>query len=662
MKRQTPMAGGRAFADAVAMVGAGRYAEALATLSAAGLLKTANGQAVAGDIYIKQGKPGEALKAFDTAVRLAPTEASPYANRGVALLELGRLDEALAAFDRALRMRPEYAGAHFNRGNVLKAMGRPADAVTAYTRAARAQPDFAEVHLQRGLALTELKRWPEALQDFSRALRFQPAWAAAHVGRGVVHREMGQFDEAFAAVESALAIDGKDRDAMRLRADLFYESERYADAVSAADALLVLDPADTGALAERARSLLKLVRPQEALAAVERIVELAPDKHEAYVIKAAILGEMGRYEESLATIEEARQRGAPEGEYRRVRAIANATLGDPADALADFEVALAANPGALPTYANRAFLRLVTGDWPGGWDDNEWRLKQPAHQHNLYLKQAPKWLGEDLSGKRLLLYAEQGLGDTLQFVRYVPRLQAMGATITLIVPEPLVALFAANFPTADVAAAIGTRTGFAYQASLMSLPAILRDTLETVPHDVPYLVADDERVAKWRARVGGRGFRVGIIWQGGKTYLRDAARSMPLRQFAPLAAVPGVQLISVQAQVGLEQLDDLPAGMAVERFGAEIENNPDGFREMAALMANLDLLVMSDTGPTHLAGALGRPVWVALPRHPDWRWMRGRQDSPWYPTMRLFRQETAGDWDGVFARIADALRAAVAGR
>lgn len=665
MKRQTPIrAGGdaarkQALANAAALVSAGRYDDALATLRAGSVLTTANGQAIAGNIHIKQGRLDEALKAFDAAVRLAPGAPEPHANRGVALLELGRLDAALAAFDKALGMRPEYAGAHFNRGNVLKAMGRHADAVAAFARAVRAQPAFAQAHVHRGQTLLVLERWQEALEDFSRALRLQPAYAAAHVGSAMAYRGMGGFDEAFAAVDAALALEGDAGDAARLRADLLYEGGRYAEAVAAADALLARNPDDTGALAERARSLLKLARPVAALEAAERIVLRAPGRHEAYVIKAAILSEMGRYEDSLATIEEARRLGAPEGEYRGIRALALATLGDSADALAEFELALAANPGALPTYTNRAFLRLVIGDWPGAWDDHEWRLKQPAHPHRFYATQAAQWQGEALAGKRLLLYGEQGLGDTLQFVRYVPRLQAMGAAITLIVPEVLMPLFTANFPTVDVAAAIGMRTGFDYQASLMSLPAIVRETLATLPRDVPYLVADGARIAKWQARLGGDGFRVGIVWQGGKKYVRDATRSMPLRQFAPLAAVPGVRLISVQAQVGLEQLDDLPAGMKVERLGEEIENNPDGFREIAALMASLDLLVMSDTGPTHLAGALGRPVWVALPRYPDWRWMRGREDSPWYPTMRLFRQEAAGDWDGVFQRIAEALRSAV---
>ncbi len=666
MKQQTPILGGRApklddavkrgLAEAIALHGAGRYADALQTMAARGVLKTATGQSLAGDIHLKQGNPREALKAFDNAVRLAPSAAEPYANRGVALLELGRLDEALAAEDRALRLRPDYSGAHFNRGNVLKAMARFEDAAAAYTRALRGQPQFAEAYLNRGLALVSLDRQPEALEDFGRALRARPNYGRAHLGRAMAYRAMRQIDDAFAAIDAAIAAEPENREAKYFRCDLFVEVERHAEALAAADALLAANPGDVAALAARARALLKLKRLGEGLAAADQVIALDPDNVNVHVTRGALLAELGQEEASLAAIETARRLGASEASYLPVRALARAMLGDADAALADFAEALAADPEAAQTYYNRAFLRLSLGDWPGGWDDYEWRLKQRDPAHNAYVKLAPQWKGTPVAGQRLLVYGEQGSGDTLQFVRYLPRLLATGAAVTLIVQRPLERLIADNFPTVDVAAEVGLRTRFDAQVSLMSLPAIFRETLETLPRQVPYLAADPGRVAAWRERVGEGGLRVGVIWQGARTYTRDATRSIPLAKYAPLAAVPGVRLFSVQAQVGLEQFDTLPQGMEVTRFGEALENNPDGFREMAALMANLDLLVMSDTGPTHLAGALGRPVWVSLSRNPDWRWMRERADTPWYPNMRLFRQETAGDWDGVFARIAAELR------
>ena len=274
-----------------------------------------------------------------------------------------------------------------------------------------------------------------------------------------------------------------------------------------------------------------------------------------------------------------------------------------------------------------------------------------------------QWQGEPLAGKRLVVYSERGIGDTFQFVRYLRLLAATGARITLAVPEACRRLLAANFPSIGAGSIeVALRIDCDYHVSLLSLPAIFNTTLESVPRDVPYLSADAALVAKWRQLLGSEGFRVGIAWQGNPSYQRDRERSIPLINYAPLAAVPGVRLISVQAMSGLDQLDALPAGMKVERLGDELENNPDGFRQMAAVMPGLDLVITSDTAQAHLAGALGRPVWLATARHPDWRWMLGREDSPWYPTMRLFRQETAADWPGVFARMARELAAVVAAR
>jgi hypothetical protein len=219
------------------------------------------------------------------------------------------------------------------------------------------------------------------------------------------------------------------------------------------------------------------------------------------------------------------------------------------------------------------------------------------------------------------------------------------------VQEALRRLYEANFPGVDVASRLGARSGFDFQAPLMSLAHLFGSTWETVPATTPYLVADDARRAKWRERLGA-GFKVGIVWQGNPKYKSDRTRSFRPHEFAPLAALPGVRLISLQTHGPADALKQLPAGMRVETLGEEVVNNPDGFREMAAVMANLDLLVTSDTGPAHLAGALARPIFVALSHSPDWRWTYEGETTPWYPTMRLFRQETPGDWPGVFARIA----------
>ena len=616
-------------------------------------LKTPVGQNIRGDILLKQGRGPEALKAFDAAVRMAPSAPQGYCNRGVALQSLGRFDEALTALDRALRYRPDYATAHFNRGNVLKALGRIDEAIAAYGRALGSRPAYVGALVNRGTALLAEGKALEALRDFGRALGLKPDLVEAHLGRASAHRDLAQYDLALAEVVVAQKAEPDNLEAARLRYRILLAAERGEEALAWVDALLARNPEDATTYCDRAAVLLKLGRLAAALDAAEESIRLRRDESASHVVRGQILDELGRLEESLAALDEAARLGAAGHVFFNTRAIVRATVGDSAAALADFATALALQPDNAETRYNRAFLWLALGNWRQGWPEYEWRLSDPRYAPPHIVRHIAAWQGEPLAGKHLLVHTEQGHGDTFQFVRYLNLIDHAGGEVTLLCRDAVRRLLADAFP--GISVTDNLRPGFDYQVSLMSLPAIWGTTLETVPAAVPYLAAGAERVAKWAARVGDRGFRVGIVWQGSRAYTRDRDRSVPLTAFAPLASVPGVRLISVQAMVGLEQLDALPAGMVVERLGAEIENNPDGFREMAAVMANLDLLIMSDTGPTHLAGALGRPVWMATSRHPDWRWMREREDSPWYPTMRLFRQETAGDWDGVFARIAQEL-------
>lgn len=651
-------------ARAIDAMRGGRFDEATRALEADGaaLLNTSVGRNIRGDIFLKQERYQDALKAFDAAVRLAPNAPEGYCNRGVALMSLGRLDEALSALDRALRYRPNFATVHFNRGNVLKALGRNEDAIAAYSKAVAARPDYPEALVNRGTALLAVGGAFEALGDFGRALGFEPGQASAHIGQAKAHRDLAQYDLALAAVTAAQNTEPNNSEIARLRHRILFAAERFEEALAEVDTFLARDPADAAAYRERAGILLKLDRSSQALEAANESIRLQPDEGMSHVVRGQILNDLGRYEDSLAEFDEASRLGVSESDLFGMRAVANAIIGAPAEALADFAAALALNPDDAQVHSNRAFLQVSLGNWEDGWPEHEWRLKSRRNAPPPGIKQFAPWQGEPLAGKRLLAYAEQGHGDTFQFVRYLKQIERGGVTVTLHVPRQTRRLLAESFPAIDVVEALPANSEFDYRASLMSMPAIFGTIPATVPAEVPYLLFDPVRVDKWARRIGDHGFRVGVVWQGNRNYARDRDRSVPVSAFAPLARVPGVRLISVQAMVGLDQLDNLPAGMAVERLGDELENNPDGFREMAAIMTNLDLLVMSDTGPTHLAAALGRPVWMATAKYADWRWMREGETTPWYPTMRLFRQETAGDWEGVFARIAKELEQAVSQR
>ena len=648
-------------AEAVKLHGEERYDEALALLASdKAAEKSATGQNLAGDILLKRDKPREALKAFEAAVRAAPAAAEPHANRSAALQALGRFDEALAAADKALRLRPDYAAAHFNRGNALKALGRAADAVAAYDRAIALRAGFAEAYVNRGSAHLELKLPHEALEDFSAAVKLKSRYVAAHIGRASALGELRLFDEALRAVDAAAAIEPDSREAAHARAAILVNTGRAGDALALLDAIIARADAKAGDHTARAIVLSALQRPQEALQAAETAVRLDPTNPHAYVALGKVLAELGRSEASAAALTQARRYGADDAEYFHALALARMDS-DPEAALAAFEETFARDADNVLAHNNRAYLRIAIGAWPEGWQEHEWRLRKPERAGDPQ-PTLPYWRGEDVAGKRLFVFAEQGLGDTLQFVRYVRVLEERGAHLVLSVPTAIRVFLADNFPGIDVVDSTGQFKAFDYRVSLMSLPAVMGTTLQSVPNTVPYLTADPTRVAKWRQRIGEEGFRVGLVWQGNAKYPRDRERSIRLGEYAPLAAVPGVRFISLQsAGAGADQLKSPPPGMRIEQLGEEIVSNPDGFREVAAAMMNLDLLIMSDTGPTHLAGALGRPVWLALPRYADWRWMREREDTPWYPTMRLFRQTTAGDWHGVFDRMAAELAKLAAG-
>ena len=643
-----------ALSAAVAHIQAGRLDQAAAVLQASGgaALKIPVGRNIMGDIRLKQGRPRDALREFDAAIGMVRTFPEAHSNRGVALQELGRLDDALAAEDRALALRPNYSTAHFNRGNILRDLGRADEAIAAYGLALRAQPAYPEALVNRGMILLGQRKGVDALNDFRRALALRPGYVAAYVGAAGAHNRLKQVPEALAEIDKALAIDPGSRDALMAKAGILREGTRAEEALAIADAVLASNPADATAHILRSYMLAKLKRFDDALVAADAAVAIAPKDAEAHLARAMALAKLGRLDEVWQTLDLAERLGASGAVLHRTRSVVLSDLGRLEEALVAYDRTIAEDPDDVSSRYYRSFVLLALGDYEEGWAEHEWRLKRPEFPRPELLKVAPPWKGDDVNGKKVLLYSEQGAGDTIQFVRYARLVAARGARVSIVVHESLRRLFAANFLDMDISNEIGMRTGFDYQAPLMSLAHILAtSTEEAIPRDVPYLVADPERVAKWGARLGREGFKVGISWKGNSEYPADSTRSIPLSHFAPLARVPGVRLISVQALYGLDQLQNLPSGMAVETLGEELVNNPDGFREMAAVMANLDLMIVSDSAPAHLAGALGRPVWVALSRQPDWRWLIDRADSPWYPTMRLFRQTTAGDWAGVFEAI-----------
>jgi hypothetical protein len=319
--------------------------------------------------------------------------------------------------------------------------------------------------------------------------------------------------------------------------------------------------------------------------------------------------------------------------------------------MAAYDRAIALNPDFAQAQSNKGFCALLQGDFALGLPLYEWRKRLNPPVESRTYEQA-LWTGrEEIGGKTLFLYAEQGLGDTIQFYRFAAPLLARGAQVILSAQDGLLRLLESAVPKVTLVGSKTVPARFDYHMPLASLPLALGVTASTIANPKSYLKAEPERMARWRSRIGEKGFKIGISWQGGRFGI--ASRALPLSSFQKLARLDGVRLISLQKGFGTEQLADLPV---VESLGDDFDSGPHGFLDAAAVMESLDLVITLDSALAHLAGALGRPVWVALKQVPDWRWFLDRSDSPWYPSMRLFRQKQEGDWAPVFAAMEAEIR------
>lgn len=635
-------------AAAAGHINGGRLRAAIREIEKNGsALNHPTGQNIVGNAHLGAGRAGAALEAFDAAIRLSPQFPEAHCNRGVALQDLGRLDEALGALDEAIALRGAYPIAHFNRGNVLKALGRTDKAVIAYDRATTLEPRFAEAHLNRGFALLDLGRTETALKAFDLALRLKPAWGEALLGRAIALDRLNHAALALDAIDAMLAGDPDNGEALAIRGNALTGLKRTDEARTAYTSALKQLAETPAGLVTRANVLIGLDRHDEALAAADSSLG-AEETADGHFVRASALRGLDRFAEQLEALDTALRLGKPGGAIHRARAIALGELGRLDEAAEAFEAALALDPTDARTRFDYAHLLLHRGDFERGLEEHEQRLRLPNFAYGIAGDAIPRWQGEEIAGRRLLVHAEQGLGDAIQMVRYLDRLVATKAAIGLAVPPPLQRLMASDVDQIEVIDLDADTRGFDYQVSLMSLPHVFGTTRDTIPAPIPYLKAEEPLAEAWRARIGTDGIKIGICWSGNPDYRADRFRSIPLAAFAPLATVAGVRLISLQAIHGLDQLEDLPPGMAVEDPGGTISNNPDGLAEIAGAMNAVDLVISADTAVAHLAGALGRPVWTAIRFQPEWRWLEGQSESPWYPTMWLFRQPALGDWDSIF--------------
>lgn len=594
-----------------------------------------------GVLALRAGRFDAAIEHLHRAVEIQPSNAAYLINLGTAFAGQKRLDDAISCFRRALELTPEIADAHNNLGVALQQQGQLDEAVASYRRALELRPEFADAHknLANALSTVAATRAPiekavgyfidsgielriqgkvdEAIACYRRALEQNPGSMEAHYNLGEALQAQGKLDSAAASYRRALELSPDYSAAHNNLGNVLRDQGKLPEAHASFCRALELKPESVVAHINLGNVLRDLDRPEEALACWRRALELKPGFAEAHNNLASVLQDQKKFDEALA-------------HYRQA-----------------FEL----KPEYAEARSNWSLLTLLRGDFERGWPEYEWRLLAMTPQRAFA---QPRWDGSSLAGRTILLHAEQGFGDTIQFIRYIELVAQSGGRVIVECQKRLGRLLRGSLAGFTVVEKGEPAPSFDVQCALLSLPMVFRTTLQTIPQQVPYLFADANAVTRWRDKIahGTPSFNVGLAWAGNKTHKNDRKRSLKLEALAPLGRVPGVRFYSLQKGDPAQQALMPPPGMQIIDWTNEL----DDFADTAALVANLDLVIAVDTAVAHLAGALGIPVWTLLPFAPDWRWLLDRDDSPWYPTMRLFRQTVPGDWDSVIEVVCDALR------
>jgi len=530
----------------------------------------------------------------------------------------------------------------------LHRQGDLARAEKIYTRILKAKRDhFDALHLL-GLLKQQAGKTGEAYRLISAALAVNPRSADARSNLGLVLHALKRDADALASFEQALALEPGHVEALNNRASALLKLNRPADALAAFERLLASSPRHVEAQVNRANALLELDRVDEAIAGYDAALALQPRHAGAHFNRGNALGRRDRWQEAIAAYDRAIALMPGYVKAHNNRGLASRALNRQDEALASYGRTIALEKDFAEAHLNAAHALLSLGDFARGFPAYEWRWKTPAIAPHRRTFRQPLWLGTpNIAGKTILLHAEQGLGDTIQFARYAKVLARAGARVVLEVAAPLKPLLSGMDGVARVLAHGEALPAFDLHCPLASLPLAFKTELASIPADIPYLAAPAERLEKWRPRIDALPRpRIALAWSGNPAHANDRNRSIPLARLEPLWSREGGAFISVQRDVRDADAGALAGAARLVHVGDELSD----FADTAAVLALADLVITVDSAVAHLAGAMGRPVWILLPFAPDWRWMLAREDSPWYPSARLFRQPAIGDWASVLER------------
>jgi tetratricopeptide (TPR) repeat protein len=566
-----------------------------------------------GVVALQVKQPQAAMELIGRSVQIAPNAGS-LNNFGEALRHLNRVNEAIEAYRRSIQMQPKQLDAYTNMALAFEQIGKHDEAAAALERAADMQPQRIDLHGAAGSAWARAGDGYRAAAAFRRVLAIKPDHAAALSNLAMALANTGALDEALQAAQRGLELEPD-------------------SAVSHGSIAVVYD---------------KLGRDAEAVAEFERAAELNPRNADYYGHRATVLERMGKLEEAVEVYQQGAQ--AVPNDVRLFSNLSNILRRRRryAESVRAAERAIRIFPGYSDAHGNRALSLLALGDYTNGFVEYEWRWRCDNFTTAPREFKRPMWDGSDPAGRTILIHTEQGYGDTFQFLRYVPMLADRGAKVIVECNHSLVKLIARVRGVSRVVAAGLALPDFDLHTPLLSLPRDFGTTLETIPADVPYLSPEPQRVEAWRERLREGDFKIGLVWAGNAK--PDPARTVPAALLSKLAGIPGARFYGLQKRSAPTYQPSPPELQLID-----LDDELNDFHDTAAAMMNLDLILTIDTAAAHLAGALARPTWTLLPWSPDWRWMLDREDSPWYPTMRLFRQSRQDEWSDVIDRVREEL-------
>lgn len=605
-----------------------------------------------GNELLADGRLAEAAARYQDAIAVAPLNPDAHVNLGFALKELGQADEARQYLERAIQIKPQLEDAHYLLGLVAESQGDADTAIRHLETVVKLKPEFGIAWLDLYLVYFHAGRIEDAWRAAEQGLAVDPKSAILHYYLGNIHLKEKAYQQAVESYGMAISLMPDNAEAYNNRGVALKELGHLEDALASYERAINIKPDYAEAHTNQGVVLQELSRLDDALARHEQAIALKPDYADAYRNRGVVLEILGRLDDALASYERAITLKPDNADLHSNRGYTLRSLGRRDEAIASYERAIAIKPDHADAHLNSSLLHLLVGDFEKGWQEYEWRWKCAGFPERQRTYVQPLWLGvEDICGKTLFVYAEQGLGDTLQFCRYVQYLAAAGTAVVLEVQPALLSLLRGLEGAVTLITKADTPPPFDFHCPLMSLPLACKTGLQDIS-GVPYLQVPESRLKIWRPKVKGENrLRIGLVWSGNPQHKRDHNRSIPLTDFQKLLT-DDADYFCLQKEIRPQDRGVLTQISTVRSFEAELED----FSDAAALTSLMDLVITVDTSIAHLAGALGKKVWVLLPYDPDWRWLLDRSDSPWYNSATLFRQQRPGDWTNVLSDVQQKLQ------